>query len=75
MNLLLLGRGEQAEDVLRAIGEDGAEGAHQWATLRAANLIWMLGRCNDAAAVLDELAARSGIAVRAGRARGGGSMR
>ena len=57
MNLVLLGRGPEAEEVLRAIGEDGAEGAHQWATLRAANLIWMLGRCNDAAALLEELAA------------------
>jgi DNA-binding CsgD family transcriptional regulator len=56
MNLLLLGRGAQAEEVLRAIGEDGAEGAHQWATLRASNLIWMLGRSADAQAVLDELA-------------------
>lgn len=56
MNLLLLGRGDQAEDVLRAIGEDGAEGAHQWSTLRAANLIWMLGRCNEASVILDELA-------------------
>ncbi len=41
---------------MQAIGEDGAEGAHQWATLRAANLIWMLGRCNDAADLLEELA-------------------
>lgn len=56
VNLLLLGRGTQAENVLREIGEDGAEGANQWATLRAANLIWMLGRCNDAATLLEELA-------------------
>ncbi|MGZ8815602.1 MAG: LuxR C-terminal-related transcriptional regulator [Mycobacterium sp.] len=56
MNLLLLGRGPQTEEVLSAIGEDGGEGAYQWATLRAANLMWMLGRCNDAAALLDELA-------------------
>ncbi len=56
MNLLLLGRGAQAEEVLRAIGEDGAEGAHQWATLRAVNLTWMLGRCADAAVILEELA-------------------
>ena len=56
MNLLLLGRGQQAEDVLREIGEDGAEGAHQWATMRAANLVWMLGRCTEASAVLEELA-------------------
>ena len=76
MNLLLLGRGHQAEEVLvREIGEDGAEGAHQWATLRAANLIWMLGRCNDAAALLEELARRSGIARRHGCAGGGASMR
>ena len=56
MNLFLLGRGNQAEEVLRAIGGEGAEGAHQWSTLRAANLIWMLGRCNDASVVLEELA-------------------
>ncbi len=56
MNLLLLGRGPPTEEVLSANGEDGGEGAYQWATLRAANLIWMLGRCNDAAMLLDELA-------------------
>lgn len=53
-NLLLVGRGAEAEEVLAAIGED--EGAHQWATLRAANMIWMLGRCSDAATLLGELA-------------------
>ena len=56
MNLLLLGRGQQTEDVLREIGENGADGAHQWATLRAANLIWFLGRCSDASVLLEELA-------------------
>ncbi|MDG5485048.1 LuxR family transcriptional regulator [Mycolicibacterium gadium] len=56
MNLLLLGRGPQAENVLREIGEGGAAGADQWATLRAANMIWMLGRCNEAAALLQDLA-------------------
>ncbi len=56
MNLVLLGRGAEAEDVLRVIGEDGAEGVHQWATLRAANLIWMMGRCAEASAVLEGLA-------------------
>ncbi|MGV0849517.1 LuxR C-terminal-related transcriptional regulator [Mycolicibacterium phlei] len=55
LNLLLLGRGAQAEDVLR--GLTGGEGAHQWATLRAANLLWMLGRIDDAADVLAGLAA------------------
>ncbi len=57
LNLLLLGRGKQAEDVLRVIGSDGAEDANQWATLRAANLIWMLGRTADASALLAGLAA------------------
>lgn len=61
MNLVLLGRGEQAEEALRAI-TDGADGdasdRHYWATVRAANLVWMLGRPADAALVLDGLAAR-----------------
>jgi DNA-binding CsgD family transcriptional regulator len=56
MNLLLLGRGEQAEQVLRGISEGGADGTHQWATVRAANLTWMLGRCTDAGTILAELA-------------------
>lgn len=55
MNLVLLGRGEQAETALREIGE-GCEDAHHWATVRAANLVWMLGRPNDAAEILDGLA-------------------
>lgn len=56
MNLLLLGRGAETEDVLRAIGEAGLDGSHQWATLRAVNLTWMLGRCEDARVLLEELA-------------------
>jgi DNA-binding CsgD family transcriptional regulator len=56
MNLVLLGRGAQAEEVLAKIGESGTDDAHRWATWRAANLAWMLGRCEDAAAVLEELA-------------------
>lgn len=56
LNLLLLGRGTQAEEVLRGIAETGAEGANQWSSLRAANLLWMLGRVADASAVLAELA-------------------
>ncbi|OBH84377.1 AAA family ATPase [Mycobacterium sp. E2989] len=58
-NLVLLGRGEQAEEALRAItgGPGGdAPDAHYWATLRAANLVWMLGRPADAAVILDGLA-------------------
>ncbi len=57
MNLALLGRGAQAEAVLRSIGEDGQEDGHRWSTVRAANLIWMLGRPKDASAILDALAA------------------
>ncbi|BDB41486.1 MULTISPECIES: helix-turn-helix transcriptional regulator [Mycobacterium] len=55
MNLVLLGRGEQAETALREIGA-GHEDAHHWATVRAANLVWMLGGPKDAAAILDGLA-------------------
>ncbi|WP_236690066.1 AAA family ATPase [Mycobacterium avium] len=67
MNLVLLGRGEQAEEALRAI-TDGADGdasdRHYWATVRAANLVWMLGRPADAALILDGLAARPESALR-----------
>ncbi|BBZ41853.1 LuxR C-terminal-related transcriptional regulator [Mycobacterium conspicuum] len=57
MNLLLLGRGEQAEAALRdiAAGPDG----HHWATVRAANLIWNLANLSEAAVILDGLAAAS----------------
>ena len=68
MNLLLLGRGDQAEEVLREIGGEAQKGAHQWSTLRAANLIWMLGRCNDASVVLEELARGPESPVRASSA-------
>ena len=54
MNLVLLGRGEEAEAVLRSIG--AGEDAHHWATVRAANLVWMLARPKDAAEILDGLA-------------------
>ncbi|MGE2692359.1 LuxR C-terminal-related transcriptional regulator [Mycolicibacterium pulveris] len=56
MNLLLLGRGQPAEEALRELSARSGEGTHQWATLRAANLIWMLGRCQDARVILEELA-------------------
>ncbi len=56
MNMVLLGRGEQAETLLREMSQDGPD-AHGWATIRAANLIWMLGRPGDASAILDGLAA------------------
>ena len=57
MNMVLLGRGEQAESLLREMSQEGPD-AHGWATIRAANLIWMLGRPGDASAILDELAAQ-----------------
>ena len=58
MNLLLLGRGEQAEAALRDVagGPDVPDG-HHWATVRAANLIWNLANLHEAAAILAGLAA------------------
>jgi DNA-binding CsgD family transcriptional regulator len=57
MNLVLLGRGEQAEAALCDMaGRDMADG-HHWATVRAANLVWMLGKPEDASVILDALAA------------------
>jgi DNA-binding CsgD family transcriptional regulator len=53
----LVGRGDgnRAEAILRRIGMDGPDG-HHWATVRAANLIWNLGRSAEASAILDGLA-------------------
>ena len=56
MNLVLLGRGEQAEATLRDMAEGDLPDGHHWATVRAANLLWMLGKPQDAAAILDGLA-------------------
>jgi DNA-binding CsgD family transcriptional regulator/tetratricopeptide (TPR) repeat protein len=52
MNLAMSGRGEDAERVLSSIVSDEPV----WATVRAANLTWMLGRPSDAAAILAGLA-------------------
>ncbi|BBZ46138.1 LuxR C-terminal-related transcriptional regulator [Mycobacterium parmense] len=49
------GHGEKAEAILAGIGVDDPDG-HHWATVRAANLVWNLGRPRDAAAILDGLA-------------------
>lgn len=69
MNLVLSGRGDEAETALREIAEDGCEDSHRWSTVRVANLIWMLGRPAEAAAILDRLAAtRESAAKRAERA-------
>ncbi|MCV7382067.1 LuxR family transcriptional regulator [Mycobacterium alsense] len=61
MNLVLRGRGEQAEEALRDMaggrGPGSAPDAHHWATVRAANLMWMLGNPGEAARILDGLAA------------------
>ena len=57
MNLALLGRGEQAEAALREMADGDLPDGHHWATVRAANLIWHLFKPNDAAEILDGLAA------------------
>ena len=57
MNLVLRGRGDDAEKFLKEITSDSSEDTHRWSTVRAANLIWTLGRPADAAAILDDLAA------------------
>ncbi|MGH3674683.1 MAG: LuxR C-terminal-related transcriptional regulator [Mycobacterium sp.] len=57
MNLVLLGRGDQAETFLREMTTNGHEDVHRWSTVRAANLIWILGRPIEASEILDQLAA------------------
>ena len=62
MNLVLLGRGEQAETALRDMADGPADyvaDGHHWATVRAANLVWMLGKPEEASVILDGLAAAS----------------
>jgi DNA-binding NarL/FixJ family response regulator len=62
------GHGDQAEAVLAGISVDEPEG-HHWSTVRAANLIWNLGRPREAAAILDGLAlTRESAAEQAERA-------
>ncbi len=56
MNLVLLGRGEQAETALCEMADAALPDGHHWATVRAANLIWMLGKPRAAAVILDGLA-------------------
>jgi DNA-binding CsgD family transcriptional regulator/tetratricopeptide (TPR) repeat protein len=56
MTLILLSRGDEAETVLREISTDGRPDSHHWATVRAANLAWMLGRPRDAGDILENLA-------------------
>jgi DNA-binding CsgD family transcriptional regulator len=62
------GHGAAAEAILGGIGVDDPDG-HHWATVRAANLIWNLGRPREASAILDGLAStRESAAERAERA-------
>jgi DNA-binding CsgD family transcriptional regulator len=56
INRFLAGEGAKAEELLRALVERGGDDRHRWATIRAANLIWMLGRPAEAAHILTELA-------------------
>ena len=57
MNTVLLGRGERADALLQEMSDKGHADSHKWATIRAANLMWMLGRPGEASAILDGLAA------------------
>ena len=52
LNMVLRGRGDDAEKFLREITTAGLEDTHRWSTVRAANLIWMLGRPDEASAIL-----------------------
>jgi DNA-binding CsgD family transcriptional regulator/tetratricopeptide (TPR) repeat protein len=56
LNMVLLGRGDKAETFLRKITTKGGGDHHRWTTMRAANLIWMLRRPQEAASILEELA-------------------
>ena len=67
LSLAARGDGDGADAILHRIGMDGADG-HHWATVRAANLIWNLGRPTEASTILDGLAsARESAAQRAER--------
>ena len=56
VNRVVAGQGEVADEYLRGLSARADTDRHRWATLRAANLIWMLGRPAEAAAILAELA-------------------
>ncbi|SRX95011.1 transcriptional regulator [Rhodococcus jostii RHA1] [Mycobacterium shimoidei] len=55
MSLVMRGLGQQAEEVLQELCESDRPDKHRWSTVRAANLVWMLGRPAEAAAILDGL--------------------
>lgn len=56
MNMVLMGRGEEAEEFLRAITPIDDADRRQWALMRATNFIWMLGRPAEAVPILAGLA-------------------
>ncbi|WP_199255195.1 helix-turn-helix transcriptional regulator [Mycolicibacterium mengxianglii] len=68
VNRFLAGSGAEAEEFLKVLGQSEDGERHRWVTLRAANLIWMLGDPGPAADTLAELAsARESDAERAAR--------
>ncbi len=56
VNRFLAGDGDGAEEFLRDLSERDVGDRHRWTTLRAANLIWMLGRPREAEELLAALA-------------------
>jgi DNA-binding CsgD family transcriptional regulator len=56
LNRFLAGQGAKAKELLRALVSRPAPSRHRWATVLAANLMWMLAQPGEAAAVLAELA-------------------
>ena len=75
INRFLAGQGGKAEDLLRLLVARGGADRHRWATVLAANLIWMLGRPAEAADVLADLAKGPETDGGARRAVGRGVLR
>lgn len=57
VNRFLAGEGGRAEELLRDLASGDDPESHRWACLRAANLVWMLGRPAEAEETLATLAA------------------
>jgi DNA-binding CsgD family transcriptional regulator len=57
LNMLLMGRGEEAEALLSAVTPADDADRRTWALMRVANMIWMLGQPAAAARILAQLAA------------------
>jgi len=56
LNRFLAGSGSDAEQFLRGLDSGDHGDRHRWASLRAANLVWMLGQPKEAAETLVVLA-------------------